>query len=78
MAIGDPAPTGAMIAPMHLSDLAQLHFQSIASMLEAEKRASPHYAEHVALLAMRLEQGVGARLDGQAGFFTRMMGWLRR
>jgi flagellar biosynthesis protein FlhG len=32
----------------------------------------------VAKLAMRLEQGVGARLDGQAGFFTRMIGWLRR
>jgi flagellar biosynthesis protein FlhG len=32
----------------------------------------------VAKLAMRLEQGVGARLDGQAGFFTRMIGWLKR
>jgi flagellar biosynthesis protein FlhG len=32
----------------------------------------------VAKLAMRLEQGVGARLDGQAGFFTRMMGWFKR
>jgi len=45
-----------MIAPLHLSDLAQLHFATIAGMLEAEKRASPHYAEHVALLALRLEQ----------------------
>jgi flagellar biosynthesis protein FlhG len=32
----------------------------------------------VAKLAMRLEQGVGTRLDGQAGFFTRMMGWFKR
>lgn len=51
-----PAPGGAMICPLHLSDLAQLHFGSIAKMLEAEQRASPHYAEHVALLALRLEQ----------------------
>jgi phage terminase small subunit len=45
-----------MIAPLHLSDLAQLHFGSIAKILEEQERASPHYAEHVALLAMRLEQ----------------------
>jgi len=45
-----------MIAPLHLSDLAQLHFGSIAKMLEEQERASPHYAEHVALLALRLEQ----------------------
>lgn len=45
-----------MIAPLHLSDLAQLHFKSIALMLEEQGRASPHYAEHVALLALRLEQ----------------------
>jgi flagellar biosynthesis protein FlhG len=32
----------------------------------------------IAQLAMRLEQGVGARLDGQGGFFTRMMGWFKR
>src|SRR5450432_1175276 len=32
----------------------------------------------VAQLAMRLEQGVGARLDGSSGFFTRMMSWFRR
>lgn len=51
-----PAAPGAMIAPLHLSDLAQLHFGSIAAMLEAEGRASPHFAEHVALLALRLEQ----------------------
>lgn len=54
--IGEPAPPGAMIAPLHLSDLAQLHFGSIAAMLEAENRASPHFSEHVALLALRLEQ----------------------
>ena len=45
-----------MIAPLHLSDLAQLHFASIARMLEEQNRASAHYAEHVALLAQRLEQ----------------------
>jgi flagellar biosynthesis protein FlhG len=32
----------------------------------------------VAKLAMRLEQGVAARLDGQGGFFTRMIGWFKR
>jgi flagellar biosynthesis protein FlhG len=31
----------------------------------------------IAQLAMRLEQGVGARLDS-GGFFSRMMGWFRR
>jgi hypothetical protein len=56
VAIGEPAPVGPMIAPLHLSDLAQLHFRSIAAILEAEKRSSPHYAEHVGLLALRLEQ----------------------
>lgn len=47
---------GAMIAPLHLSDLARLHFASIAQVLEDEGRGNPHYAEHVALLALRLEQ----------------------
>jgi flagellar biosynthesis protein FlhG len=32
----------------------------------------------VAKLAMRLEQGVGARIDSQGSFFTRMIGWLKR
>ena len=50
------AADGPMICPIHLSDLAQLLFGNIAGMLEAEKRASPHFAEHVALLAQRLEQ----------------------
>lgn len=53
---GEAPPAGAMIAPLHLSNLAQLHFKSIALILEEQKRASPHYAEHVALLALRLEQ----------------------
>jgi len=39
-----------------LSDLAQLLFRAIATMLEQQQRSSPHYAEHVALLAIRLEQ----------------------
>ncbi len=53
-----PAGNGAepMIAPMHLSDLAQLIFGKIAGLLEQQGRAAPEYAEHVALLAMRLEQ----------------------
>lgn len=51
-----PAVHGPMICPMHLSDLAQLLFADIAGMLEAESRASPHYAQHVSLLAQRLEQ----------------------
>ena len=55
-AVGEPAPTGAMICPLHLSDLAQLLFRNLASILEEQQRASPHYAEHVALLAQRLEQ----------------------
>jgi len=53
-AAGDgPAP---MIAPLHLSDLAQLIFRDVAGMLEAQHRAAPEYAQHVALLAQRLEQ----------------------
>lgn len=49
----DEAP---LICPMHLSDLAQLHFGTIAGLLAAENRASAKYAEHIALLAQRLEQ----------------------
>jgi len=45
-----------MICPLHLSDLAQLYFGNIARILEEQQRASPHYAEHVALLAQRFEQ----------------------
>jgi len=55
-AVGTPPAPGAMICPLHLSDLAQLIFGSIAKILEEQQRASPHYAEHVALLAQRLEQ----------------------
>jgi phage terminase small subunit len=55
-AVGEAAAEGPMICPLHLSDLAQLLFKNIASILEEQKRASPHYAEHVALLALRLEQ----------------------
>lgn len=53
-----PAGEGAapMIAPIHLSDLAQLLFRDIAGLLEQQKRALPEYAQHVALLALRLEQ----------------------
>ena len=56
LVVGEAPAEGAMICPLHLSDLAQLHFKSIALVLEEQRRASPHYAEHVALLAQRLEQ----------------------
>jgi phage terminase small subunit len=56
LALSDNVPIGAMIAPMHLGDLEQLLFGSIAQILEHQKRASPHFAEHVSLLAMRLAQ----------------------
>lgn len=45
-----------MIAPLHLSDLGQLMFGEIANMLAEGQRANPHWAQHVALLAQRLEQ----------------------
>jgi P27 family predicted phage terminase small subunit len=45
-----------MHAPMHLGELQQLLFASIAQILEQQGRASPHYVEIVALLAQRLEQ----------------------
>lgn len=56
LTIGSGPGEGAMICPLHLSDLAQLHFGSIAKILEEQGRASPHYSEHVALLAQRQEQ----------------------
>lgn len=51
-----PALVGTMHAPFYLSDPAQLLFGSIAKILGAQGRASPHYVEIVALLAQRLEQ----------------------
>jgi phage terminase small subunit len=57
VALPGAAPTNApMIAPIHLSEHAQLIFTDLAKMLENEKRASPHFAQHVAMLALRLEQ----------------------
>ena len=53
---GATADTAPMIAPIHLSDPAQLMFAEIGGILERQKRASPDYAMHVALLAQRLEQ----------------------
>ena len=50
------AEDAPLICPMHLSDLAQLHFGTIAGILMAQKRASSTFAEHIALLAQRLEQ----------------------
>lgn len=54
--LSEAVPQGRMIPPLHLSDPARLFFDSIALMLAEQKRASPHFAEHVALLAQRLEQ----------------------
>jgi len=55
-----PVPAGdgqqPMIAPLHLSDLAQLMFGELARLLEEQGRSAPEYAQHVALLAQRLEQ----------------------
>lgn len=51
-----PSVPGALICPLHLSDLERLYFGSIAGVLEEQGRASPHYSEHVALLAVRLAQ----------------------
>lgn len=59
-ALPAPVPAGnpiePMICPMHLSDLAQLIFKDIAALLEKQGRAAPEYAQHVALVALRLEQ----------------------
>lgn len=54
--VNEDVPLGPMIAPMHLSEIARGHFATIATILEEQKRSSPHYAEHVGLLALRLEQ----------------------
>ena len=72
LAVGEGPAEGAMICPFHLSDLAQLHFKSIAIVLEEQKRSSPHFAEHVALLAQRLEQiqRFQAVLETQGDTFT--------
>lgn len=61
-----------MIAPMHLGDLEQLIFGSVAKILEEQKRASPHFAEHVGLLAMRLAQvqRLNAVLEVEGDTFT--------
>tara|TARA_R110000868_G_scaffold111222_8_gene300458 strand:+ start:85 stop:588 length:504 start_codon:yes stop_codon:yes gene_type:complete len=54
--VNEDVPLGPMIAPLHLSEIARGHFSTIADILEQQKRSSPHYAEHVGLLAIRLEQ----------------------
>ena len=45
-----------MVPPIHLSELAQLIFGEIVEQLERDGRADVRYVQHVALLAMRLEQ----------------------
>ena len=54
--VNEDVPLGPMIAPLHLSEYARGHFATVAGILEEQKRSSPHYAEHVGLLALRLEQ----------------------
>lgn len=55
-AVPATAGPGPMVCPMHLSDLAQLIFRDLATLLEEQGRSAPEYAQHVALLAQRLEQ----------------------
>ncbi len=54
--INEDVPIGPMIAPLHLSDIERTYFDSVARILEEQKRASPHFADHVGLLALRLAQ----------------------
>jgi len=54
--VNEDVPLGAMIAPLHLSEIERNYFAAIATILEEQKRASPHYADHVGLLALRLAQ----------------------
>lgn len=54
--VADVSPAGAMICPAHLGDLEQLYFGSIVQLLIQQARASHHYTEHVAMLAIRLGQ----------------------
>lgn len=56
LAVGEPAPDGKMHPPMYLGDLEQLLFRNVVILLEEQKRASPHFVEHVGLLAVRLAQ----------------------
>lgn len=55
-AVGEAPAPGAMICPLHLDDLEQLYFGSIAKILDEQRRASPPFSEAVALLAQRLAQ----------------------
>jgi phage terminase small subunit len=50
------AIAGPMVAPVPLRPRALEHYDRIAGMLAADGRASPHFADTVALLAQRLEQ----------------------
>ena len=54
--VNEDVVLGAMIAPLHLSDIERQYFEAIARILEEQKRASPHYSDHVGLLALRLAQ----------------------
>jgi phage terminase small subunit len=52
----EEVPVGPMVAPLHLGEIERIYFTAIATVLEQQKRSSPHYAEHVGLLALRLSQ----------------------
>jgi len=52
----EDVPIGPMVAPLHLSDVERNYFTSVATVLEEQRRSSPHYADHVGLLAVRLSQ----------------------
>lgn len=54
--VEEAAPAGTMTAPLALGDLEQLHFGTIADLLEAQGRASPHYNAIASILAQRLAQ----------------------
>ncbi|MBB4152913.1 phage terminase small subunit [Sphingomonas jinjuensis] len=49
-------PSAMMVAPIHLSDYAQLMFREIADLLAAQGRADPAFTQITALLAQRFEQ----------------------
>lgn len=55
-AVAVPAGGAPMTPPLFLSDFAQRAFAEIAALLVIEGRAEQRFAQHVALLAMRLEQ----------------------
>jgi hypothetical protein len=54
--VNEDVPLGPMIAPNDLNDRERVHFSEIATMLETEKRQSPHHGPIVTLLSRRLAE----------------------